>query len=298
VSSSIAFAIPYYRGLSYLEEALRSLQAQTFEDWEAVIVDDLGPESAEKLVAGLSDPRIRYLRNETNLGLAANWNRAIERTTAPLVTVFHCDDVLEPNYAETMVRLMRENPSAIAGHCRTHLIDEDGKATRTLADSAKRVIRPSTKGTVRTEGDEGLASLLRGFWIFCPTLCYRRDAFRVRNFDSRLKFVADFDFLSHLLLSGETVVGTSVVGYRYRRHSQNETAKMTGSLERFDEEFCLYGNVMRQSAQAGWKRSEITARRALILRAHLGVVAIQSLLRLNLGRTRRALMLSIRRLGD
>jgi GT2 family glycosyltransferase len=298
VSPSIAFAIPYYRGLGFLEEALRSLQAQTFEDWEAVVVDDLGPESAEELVVGLSDSRVRYLRNETNLGLAANWNRAIESTTAPLVTVFHCDDVLEPNYAATMIRLMRDNPSAIAGHCRTLLIDQDGKATRTLADSVKRVIRPSTMGTVITEGDEGLVSLLRGFWIFCPTLCYRRAAFQPRNFDSRLKFVADFDFVSHLLLSGETIVGTSIVGYRYRRHSQNETAKMTGSLERFDEEFRLYENVMRQSAQAGWKRSESTARRALILRAHLAVVATQSLLRLNLGRARRALMLSIRRLGD
>ena len=43
---SITFAIPYYRGVDYLRHAIASVQAQTRDDWECVVVDDAGPESA------------------------------------------------------------------------------------------------------------------------------------------------------------------------------------------------------------------------------------------------------------
>ena len=294
-TARIAFAIPYYSGLHYLAATLASVRSQTIDDWEAVVVDDAGPEPAADLVASLNDPRIRYVRNESNLGLAGNWNAAVSASTAPYVTILHADDELLPDYAATMVDLLDRHPGALAGHCRVELIDEAGRPTRTLADSVKKVIRPRVSKEMITNGDDGLASLLRGFWIFCPTLCFRRRLFQeARPFESRWRFVVDFSFLANCLFDGHHLVGTPVVGYRYRRYSANQTAILTSELTRFEEELRLYGEIGRRASDAGWGRSRRTAGRALIVRAHLVVAAIKSLVRGQLLRTKKTLGLAVR----
>lgn len=295
----ISFAIPYYRNLELLALTLESVIQQDIHDWEAVVVDDAGPEPAAELVASLADPRITYRRNSTNLGLAGNWNRAIAATTAPLVTVLHADDQLLPHYARTMIQLMERNERALAGHCQVELIDVDGNKTRTIADSMKHLIRPRAKGDLLTIGDRGLQSLLRGFWIFCPTLCYRREMLgTVDSFEARWGFVLDFSFVGQALIKGHEFVGSPIVAYRYRRHRSNQTAILTAELVRFDEEFRLYAELAELANEAGWTRSVGTARRALILRAHLVVSATSSLVRGDLRRSRDAFGRSIRKVDS
>lgn len=295
----IAFAIPYYRNVDYLADTLASVLSQDIDDWEAVVVDDAGPEPARDLVRLLNDPRITYRRNATNLGLAGNWTAAINATTAPLVTVLHADDLLLPNYARTMLELMGRHPGALAGHCRIELIDDNGKSTRTLSDSMKLVIRPKTRGDIVTSGDKGLRSLLRGFWIFCPTLCYRREMFRtVEPFDGRWRFALDFSFVGRAILAGHQFVGTQVVGYRYRRHASNQTALLTSQLTRFEEEMLLYGELAELAAARSWTKSKRTARRALIVRAHLVVTALGSLYKRDGRRAGEAVRMATRKVGS
>ena len=295
----IAFAIPYYTGVEYLAETIASVLSQDIDDWEAVVVDDAGPEPARDLIERLNDSRITYRRNANNLGLAGNWTAAIEATTAPLVTVLHADDLLLPHYARTMIELMGRHPGALAGHCRIELIDHTGEPTRTLSDSMKSLIRPKVRGDITTNGDKGLRSLLRGFWIFCPTLCYRREVFRtVEPFDGRWRFALDFSFVGRALLAGHRFVGTQVVGYRYRRHAANQTALLTAQLTRFEEEMRLYGEFADLAAARSWSKSMRTARLALIVRAHLVVTALRSLLKRDGRRAGEALRMVTRKVGS
>ena len=75
----ICVAVPYFSNLEYLDVALRSLVAQTDPHWTAIVVDDAAPEpGADAVVAALGDARIRYVRNEHNLGISANFNRCLE----------------------------------------------------------------------------------------------------------------------------------------------------------------------------------------------------------------------------
>ena len=94
--AAITFALPYYSNLGYLREAIDSVLAQTISNWEMIVVDDAGPEPAADLVATLDDPRIRYVRNVANLGLAGNWNECLRHVTTPYVTLLHSDDRLLP----------------------------------------------------------------------------------------------------------------------------------------------------------------------------------------------------------
>ena len=76
-----------------------------------VIADDCGPETGVlELVARLNDPRITYVRNPKNLGLAGNWNRCLDAVTSPLFTLLHADDELLPNYVETMLAAADRHP--------------------------------------------------------------------------------------------------------------------------------------------------------------------------------------------
>ncbi len=133
---AISFAIPYYSNAAYLREAIDSVRGQTHRDWELVVVDDHGPEPVPDLVAEYGDPRITYVRNETNLGLSGNWNECIRRTNGPLVTVLHADDRLLPTYAERVVEAARSHPHAAAVFTDVVTIGTDGRPVETIADFA------------------------------------------------------------------------------------------------------------------------------------------------------------------
>jgi len=191
----LCLAIPFYSGLQYLTLALRSLLAQTDRSWTAIVVDDASPEAgAEALVAVLGDSRIRYVRNERNLGIAANFNRCIELASeeAPLVVVFHADDELEPGYVGAVRRAHQTFPDAACVAPRVTVIDRGGNPTRTLADAVKAMLWPRRLPMV-LQGDRGLASLMRGLFFYCPSVSYRVDLLPKVRFDARWRQVMDLD---------------------------------------------------------------------------------------------------------
>ena len=119
------------------------------------------------------------------------------------------------------------------------------------------------------EGDEGVRRLMRGNFVMCPTCCYRRERLPAQPFDGRWRMVLDLDLLTRLLFAGEVIVGIPVPLYEYRRHEESATEHYTKSLLRFEEEFALYDEVARQSANRGWNRTAAVARKKRILKLNL-----------------------------
>jgi glycosyltransferase involved in cell wall biosynthesis len=297
VKPQISFAVPYYRGTEYLRQALTSLQKQTLSEWEAVVVDDAGPEPADDVVRDLSDSRIRYERNSSNLGLAGNWNRALQSTSAPLVTILHADDVARPEYAATMVNLMTRHPAAAAGHCRAAIIDEMGRNIFSLPDRVKDIVRPHGTGDIVTHGPSGLAEFVRGSWIYCPTLCFRRELFPPDGFDGSWKFMVDFDLLVRLIESNATIVGSRAIAFEYRRHSMAQSSIMTEDLFRFKEELDYYELLSRRCESRGWSRAARIARHATMIRLNLLSHGTGKVLRGQLAVAKSVLPLVFRRLA-
>ncbi len=276
----ITYAVPYYSGLGYLRMALQSLIGQKNPHWLAIVLDDRGGEDAEETVRSFNDNRISYVRNETNLGLSGNWNKALSMVTTELVTIFHSDDELESNYTDLILGLMARYPEAVAGHCRARVIGPSGKALWSLPDEVKKVIRPKGIDDIVTQGEEGLLSLVKGAWIFCPTLCYRKNLLPLGGFSSTWKFVLDVDLTSRILFDGGVIVGTPAVGYRYRRHLTNQTALLTESNIRFQEEIDHLNQISLRSSEIGWKRVQRSADRKVIVRLHLLYQALRAIVEL------------------
>ncbi|CAB4999887.1 MAG: glycosyltransferase [Actinobacteria bacterium] len=275
----ITFAIPFYSGVPYLRRAIESVRAQSLKNWVCIVVDDAGSETdTEAAVASYGDTRIRYVRNQTNLGLAGNWNQALRISDTPLVTLLHSDDELHPEYAESVISTHMAYPNAVAVFTRASIIDTDSKPVFSFPDRIKRVIE-SLKGSAPTvSGEEGLNGLLRGQYIFCPTLCYRASRLDPDPFQPRWRMVADLEFLATTLLNGGEFVGIPEELYSYRRHDKSQTALLTATTERFDEEIEIYGELSTRAEALGWLTAARTADTKRIIRLHLTYRIIGDLL--------------------
>jgi glycosyltransferase involved in cell wall biosynthesis len=114
----LSIGIPVYNGENFLGELLTSLRDQTFNDFEIVICDNASTDGTEKICKEYAalDSRIRYHRNETNIGANRNFNKVFQLSTAPLFKWSAHDDLYEPTYLEGCVKILDENPDIIGAH--------------------------------------------------------------------------------------------------------------------------------------------------------------------------------------
>jgi glycosyltransferase involved in cell wall biosynthesis len=279
--AKLGIAIPFYRGLPYLREAIESVRAQTRGDWRLLVCDDLGepdPGAARELVACFGDPRIAYAANDANLGMVGNWNRCLDLAETELVTLLHGDDRLLPRYAETALGLAERFPEAAALFCAAEIIGPSGERLFSFADAAKALFLPRGSGALVLRGEPALRALAAGNFIMCPTLCFRRSVLGARRFDPRWRQVQDLELTARLLLEGETLAGSREAAYAYRRHPGSATESQSRSLLRFEEERALLGELAGAARLRGWHSAARAAARAFTPKLHLAYRALGDLL--------------------
>lgn len=108
---AVSVVIPLYNKGPYIARALNSVLAQTFQDFEVIVVDDGSTDEGAEIVRGFDDPRIRLIQQE-NRGVSAARNRGIEAARAELVAFLDADDEWLPGFLETIMRLRRLYPEA------------------------------------------------------------------------------------------------------------------------------------------------------------------------------------------
>lgn len=250
-------------------------------DIAIVVSDDCGPDStaAEELVRSYRDPRLMYVRNEQNLGLAGNWNRCLRVAPTDLVTIFHADDRLLPHYASMMLDAAECHQSSAAFYCDVTIINEASQPTFSFPDFYKKLIRKRAKdkGAVVLRGDGALASLMHGWYVMCPTICYRRSRLGPREFSGDWRMVVDVDFIASLLLDGEELIGLPHIAYQYRRHSANQTSVLTNELTRFVEESRIHDRLAAQATALGWEMTPGVAKAKRIIRFNLAYCIVRDL---------------------
>ena len=279
-ANHITFAIPFYSGIHYLPRALDSVLAQDDPRWVAFVCDDGSVEGVEKLVRSYGDERLEYHKNPHNLGMAGNWNRCLELAQTELINLLHEDDELLPNYASVVREAAARHPTATAFYAHAGIIGEQGEARFSFPDFIKtRFLDPSPGAEIVLSGEPAVRALLKGDFIMCPTLCYRRSRLGSLRFCTDYKFVQDIELTTQILLRGGTIVGCPDVCYRYRRHDANATSQYTRTLYRFEEESAYFDRVHDVALERGWRTCTKRARNKTILKLNLGYVMLEGLLR-------------------
>jgi glycosyltransferase involved in cell wall biosynthesis len=124
-----SIGVPAYK-VKYLNEAISSILSQTYTDYELIIVNDCSPDNVEQVVLSYDDNRIRYYKNEKNLGaesIVKSWNKCLEKARGEFFILMADDDRIESNYLEEFNTLMNKYPGLDVYQCRCKIINEDSK---------------------------------------------------------------------------------------------------------------------------------------------------------------------------
>lgn len=108
MARQVSVIIPCYNHAQYLSDAVNSVLAQTYSDWEAIIVDDGTTDSTREVAVGFTDPRTRYLYQE-NQGLSAARNTGICAARGEYLVFLGADDEWESAFLERCVSVLQVN---------------------------------------------------------------------------------------------------------------------------------------------------------------------------------------------
>jgi glycosyltransferase involved in cell wall biosynthesis len=122
----VSVCIPTYNYGHFLGAAIESVLDQDFAEFELVVVDNASDDDTTAVVERYRDPRLRFHRNDRNVGLFGNFARCLELSTGELVKFLAADDWLHPAYLREAVALMRRHPSAAIVSCPGFFVDAHG----------------------------------------------------------------------------------------------------------------------------------------------------------------------------
>jgi len=135
-SSVVTVVIPSYNAGRYLKEAVESVFAQTYKNWEMIIVDDASFDaSIASIRKYLSDPRIKLIRNQKNIGQTKSLNVALKYVKTLFMVQLDSDDWFLSNTLQTLVEAVDKvspNVALISGNIKLSWINKDGKQAKTL----------------------------------------------------------------------------------------------------------------------------------------------------------------------
>jgi glycosyltransferase involved in cell wall biosynthesis len=254
--------MPFYGSFDHLRAAVDSVLAQSDPDWRLVVVDDVYPDlEPGDWVTAIDDPRVHYIRNDTNLRPSRNYNKSISIATSEFVVIMGCDDIMLPGYVARVHQLITQFPAADIIQPGVEVIDENGKASLPLADRAKRWYRFNGTGARQYSGEALAVSLLRGNWTYFPSLVWRRKRVVKSGFRTDLDVVQDLAMLFEITKDGGTLVLDDEVVFSYRRHSSSVSALTGPDGSKFKQERTLFYEAVEASNALGWSRAVVVAKR-------------------------------------
>lgn len=109
MSDLVSVIMPSYNTGKYIEASIRSVLAQTYTDWELIIVDDCSSDNTVEVINSFSDPRIILLKNDKNSGAAVSRNYALREAKGKWIAFLDSDDIWEPEKLSKQLTFMKEN---------------------------------------------------------------------------------------------------------------------------------------------------------------------------------------------
>lgn len=114
---SITIGLPVYDAAPYLDDALCSIFAQTFTDWELIAIDDGSRDGSADVLRRLKDPRVRVLVDGEHRGLGARLNQIVSQASGEYIARMDADDMMHPERLARQTAFLQENPAVDVAGC-------------------------------------------------------------------------------------------------------------------------------------------------------------------------------------
>lgn len=210
----ISVVMPAYNAGRYIEAAIRSVQDQTYRNWELLVIDDGSRDETTRIVRDMAreDPRIRLYENPENMGTARTRNRGLDLSRGAYIALLDSDDLWLPGKLQKQYRLALKAQADIV-YGSYEIVDE---ADQTLC---RDFLVPE-----RTD----YPSLLKNNVIGCSTVLLRSEAIRGFRFTEEF-YHEDYVLWLRLLQAGKKAVGVPEICVKYRVHSGGRAANKANS---------------------------------------------------------------------
>lgn len=137
MTPTVTIAIPTYnRASRFLGPVIECALAQTWPALEIIVSDNCSTDNTPEVVASYSDPRLRYVRQDTNIGANNNFNFCVENATGTYFLLFHDDDVIDSDLVSACMEAAGGSPDYGLIRTGTRLIDGDGNLIREIPNRA------------------------------------------------------------------------------------------------------------------------------------------------------------------
>ncbi len=137
----VSIIMPSYNTAPYISESIQSVVAQTYGDWELIIVDDCSTDDTDRVVTSfLSDRRIKYFKNERNSGAAVSRNKALQEAKGKWIAFLDSDDLWMPDKLQKQVSFMEKNGYSFS-YTNYEEINNDGKKNGIRVTGPKKITK-------------------------------------------------------------------------------------------------------------------------------------------------------------
>lgn len=106
----VTIAIPFYNAEQYLADAIRSVFAQTYQQWELILIDDGSTDGSLDIARRINDPRVRVYSDGLNLKLAARLNQITQLASYEYIARMDADDLMSPTRIEKQLQILENHP--------------------------------------------------------------------------------------------------------------------------------------------------------------------------------------------
>lgn len=254
MNSQVAICIPTYNQAQYLLESVSSAASQTYPHIEIWVADDASGDTTPEVMAQAQRfPHVRYHRHPQNLGIAKNVDWLLRQPQTEFIVRLDSDDVLHPDYVETLLKLMMKYPSAGYAHADVQEIDEQGNNRR---------VRRLARTEEFQDPEKALMSSVYGYKVAANICMFRTKALQELNFTrDRPTYTEDYDLSVRMADAGYGNVYSNQIVSSYRvwtdkgiRSKRTET-ELRGMIAVFEQ--ALYPAFKRR----GWDTQIISDRR-------------------------------------
>jgi glycosyltransferase involved in cell wall biosynthesis len=220
---TVSICLPVYNGEKYLSAAIDSVIAQTYADFELIIIDDLSQDDSGQIARAYAsrDARIKVFANESNIGLFANYNACLHKVTGRFVKLFAQDDILLPQMLEKQLDVFDKVADVHLVSTKRLFIDEEKSHSEFCQFDSDRLIR----------GNDLITGCLadRINWIGEPSSVMFPSSLIGFGFDSNFHQLGDLEYWFRIVMDGNYVFLSEPL-VSFRRHSGNATNKNVNSL--------------------------------------------------------------------
>jgi len=175
MDKKVSIVLPTCNGAKYIKESIDSCLNQTHKNIELIIVDNGSADDTPKIIAGYTDNRIKYVRENRRLGLANALNKGFSLTSGEYLTWTSDDNYYTPNAIESMLNFLNSHPEIAFVYSNFFYLDEQGNA-------------------IKPKGERTPQELIKCNCVG-PCFLYRREVYsNIGNYNPAVKLAEDYDY--------------------------------------------------------------------------------------------------------